>query len=254
MKGLYKTDGVVLRTRNLGEADKIVTLYTRTRGKVEAVARGSRRIRNRLLSSTQVFTYGRYLIFEGKSLDNLAQGEILVSFQSLREDLEKMAASMYICELVDQFTEVGEPNDATFTLIRNTLNMIDEGQINLGLRAFELVFVKQLGYQPQLSTCLNCNGAVEGDIYFSREGGIVCSSCKNQMAPVRHLGRGTLALIRRILEWDLNRLGILHPSQRSLVELEQCMRDYLDYRLSRPLRSLEFMLTLQEFGHTEVKE
>ncbi|NMB38223.1 MAG: DNA repair protein RecO [Firmicutes bacterium] len=254
MNGLYKTGGLVLRTRNLGEADKIVTLYTKKRGKIEAVARGSRRIRNRLLGSTQVFTYGQYLIFEGRSLDTIAQGEIVFSFQSLRDDLEKMAAAMYICELVDVFTEVDVPNDATFTLIYNTLRMIDERQIKFALRTFELIFIKQLGYQPQLSTCLNCGNTVENDVYFSREGGIVCHNCRAKMAPVRKLNKGTLELIKRILEWDWSRIGILHPSDQSLAELELCMRDYLDYRLDRPLRSLEFIHTLKEFDHSEVKD
>lgn len=254
MNGLYKTDGVVLRTRNLGEADKIVTLYTKTRGKIEAVARGSRRIRNRLLGSTQLFTYGRYLVFEGRSLDTIAQGEIVFSFQSLRDDLEKMAAGMYVCELIDVFTEVGEPNNATFQLINNTLRMIDQSQIKFALRAFELLFIKQLGYQPQLSKCLNCSSTVENHVYFSREGGIVCDKCKAEMAPVRQLNKGTLELIKRILEWDWSRIGILHPSDQSLAELELCMRDYLDYRLDRPLRSLEFIHTLKEFSHAEVKD
>ncbi len=74
------------------------------------------------------------------------------------------------------------------------------------------------------------------------------------MAPVRQLNKGTLELIKRILEWDWSRIGILHPSDQSLAELELCMRDYLDYRLDRPLRSLEFIHTLKEFSHAEVKD
>jgi len=69
---LYKTEGIVIRTRNLGEADRIITLYTRDRGKVEGVARGSRRARSRLMGATQLFTYGHYLMYSGRSLDTMS--------------------------------------------------------------------------------------------------------------------------------------------------------------------------------------
>lgn len=247
---LYKTDGIVLRTRNLGEADKIVTVYTKTKGKIAAVARGARRIRNRLLSSTQVFTYGRYLIFEGKSLDTLSQGEIIFSYQSLRDDLEKMAAAMYVCELIDVFLEVGEANGATFSSLRNTLKLIDQGQIDKALRGFELKFVQQQGYEPQLTACINCGSFVEGAgaVYFSREGGVVCSNCKTKFTPLQRLNKGTVELIKRILQWDWPRLGVLQPSAQNLSEIEKCMREYLDYRLEKPMRSIDFMRTLKEFS------
>ncbi len=249
---MYKTEGVVLRTRNLGEADKIVTIFTKTRGKVVASARGARRTRNRLLGSTQVFTLGRYLIFEGKSLDILSQGEIINSFQSLREDLDKMAASMYVCELVDTFVEEAEANPATFALICNTLRTIDSGILKFAIRIFELKFMQQLGYQPQLASCINC-GDVKDKVYFSREGGVVCQKCRPEMDYTRSISQGSLALAQRILEWDWSRISILRPTSQSMREIELCMRDYIDYRLDRPMRSLDFIQTLQDFPDSEVK-
>jgi DNA repair protein RecO (recombination protein O) len=249
---LYKTEGVIVRTRNLGEADKIVTMYTSARGKIVAVARGARRTRNRLLGVTQVFTHGRYLMFEGKSMDTLSQGEIIHSFQEIRDDLEKMAAAMYICELVDAFVEVEEANQETFDLISNTLRMIETGVVKFALRVFELKIMQQLGYEPQLQTCTHCGGSVAEQVMFSREGGAVCESCKHKAAPVHVISKGTRALISRILEWDWSRLTILRPSSQSLEELESCMRAYIDYRLDKPMRSLEFMHTLNDFPDSEV--
>lgn len=241
-----------MRTRNLGEADKIVTVYTSARGKVVAVARGARRTRNRLLGVTQVFTHGRYLMFEGKSMDTLSQGEIIHSFQAVRDDLEKMAAAMYVCELVDVFVEVEEANQETFELLSNTLRMIETGVVKFALRVFELKFMQQLGYQPQLERCVSCGGSVADQILFSREGGMVCDLCKHKVAPVHVVSKGTSALISRILEWDWSRLTILHPSNHSLEELESCMRSYIDYRLDKPMRSLEFIHTLNDFPDSEV--
>lgn len=244
---MFKTEGIVLRTRNLNESDKVVTLYTKSHGKVVAAARGARRIRNRLLGPTQVFTYGKFLIFEGKSLDTLSQGEISNSFQDLRDDLEKMAAAMYICELVDVFNEPGEANPTIFTLIYSTLIMLSKDQGDFALRAFELKLAQSLGYEPQLNQCISCSNPMKDKIYFSREGGVVCGECRGMIGPTRFLSRGTWELAKRILEWEAAKIGILHPSAISLEELELCMRDYLDYRLDKPLRSLDFLHTLKQF-------
>lgn len=244
---LYKTEGIVLRTRNLGEADKIVTLYTRARGKIRATARGARRTRNRLLGPTQVFTYGRYLLFEGNSLDTLSQGEIINSFQSLRDDLEKMAAAMYICELVDVLVEIEETNEALFQLISNTLAMIDTKAIPLALRGFELKFMQLLGYEPQLAQCISCGCQILDETWFSSHGGIVCNQCRDKVGQVTQISKGTLALANRILKWDWSRLSILRPNPQNLTELETCMRAYIDYRLDQPLRSLDFISELKDF-------
>lgn len=251
---MFKSEGFILRTRNLGEADKIVTIYTKTAGKVVAVARGSRRIRNRLMGCTQVFTLGRYLIFEGKNLDTLSQGEIMTSFQSIRDDLEKMAGAMYVTELVDVFTEENGPNQEIFTLIWNTLKMIDNGEIGLALRRFELRFMQEHGYQPQLDSCINCDEELTQKIYFSREGGTVCEKCRVQMMPAKSISKGSVELAKRLLEWDSSRVSILHPSVQNLSELESCLRDYLDYRIDKPLRSLDFLQTLKTFPDPEVEK
>ncbi len=244
---MYKTEGIVLRTRNLGEADKVVTLYTKTHGKVAAAARGSRRVRNRLLGVTQIFTHGRYLLFEGKSLDSLSQGEILHSFQPLRDDLDTMAQAMYITELVDVFVEESEPHVEIFHLLLQTLQSHTEDLFVLAVRAFELRLMAHLGYQPQLELCLNCGCMPEQELVFSREGGILCSDCRTEYPQALPLSRGTWQLMQRLLFSDWRRLFVLRPSPQHLQELQACLRQYIDFRLERPLRSLGFLTDLQVF-------
>ena len=114
--GLYHCEGIVLRTRLFGEADRIVTLLTKEKGKIEAVARGVRRPRNRLVGVTQQFSYLRGLIFTGKDLDQLSQAELIKSFAPLRDDLLKMAYATWWAELLDTFLPVAEVNTEIFLL------------------------------------------------------------------------------------------------------------------------------------------
>jgi DNA repair protein RecO (recombination protein O) len=161
----------VLRIRNLGEADRIVTLYTRQRGKLNAVARGARRIRNRLLSPTQVFTHGRYLIFPGKGLHNLSQAEIVHSGQALRDDLEKFAYASYVTELLDSLTAEEDPTDQIFPLLAATLSMGETGRFKLAARTFEIRLMRELGYEPELYHCLVCREQLRSNVFFTEQGG-----------------------------------------------------------------------------------
>lgn len=241
----WKTEGIVLRTRNLGEADRIVTIYTKEKGKLNATARGARRIRNRLLSPTQLFTHGRYLIFPGKGLHNISQADIIRSGQPLREDLEKMASAAYVTELVDALTPEEDPSDGIFPLLAGTLALGEEGRFDLAVRAFEIRLMGELGYTPELYQCLNCRAVLQNKVYFSDQGGTVCPDCVHNFPGAQLLTNGTWELMKRLQEWELNRLSILHPAPNNIEEMRRVMRKYVDFRLEYPLKSLDFLETLQ---------
>ncbi len=241
----WRTEGIVLRVRNLGEADRLVTLYTKERGKLSATARGARRIRNRLLSPTQVFTHGRYLIFKGKNLHNIGQAEIIHSRQALREDLDKMAYASYVTELVDALTAEEDPTDTLFPLLAGTLSLGEKGRFDLAVRAFEIRLMRELGYEPELYRCVNCRVELEDGIFFTERGGTVCPRCVNQFPGSNALTKGTWELMKRLLEWDFSRLNILHPAANNIEEIRRLMRKYVDFRLEYPLKSLDFLETLQ---------
>lgn len=241
----WRTEGIVLRVRNLGEADRLVTLYTKERGKLNTVARGARRIRNRLLSPTQVFTHGRYLIFPGKGLHNLSQADIIHSGQIIRDDLDKFAYASYLTELLDASTPEEDPTDSIFPLLAGTLSLGEKGRFPLAIRAFEIRLMRELGYEPQLYQCLNCRETLQNQLFFTEHGGAVCPKCVGHFPGIKPLTNGTWELMKRLLEWDFSRLGILHPASSNTEEMRLLMRKYLDFRLEYPLKSLDFLETLQ---------
>lgn len=241
----WKTEGIVIRTRNLGEADRIVTIYTKERGKLNATARGARRIRNRLLSPTQLFTHGRYLIYPGKGLHNINQADIINSGQPLREDLEKMAYASYAAELLDSLTPEEDPSDRIFSLLAGTLSLGEKGRFDLAIRAFEVRLMGELGYAPELYQCLQCRADLQNKVFFSEQGGTVCPNCVSGFPVVKPLTNGTWELMKRLQEWDLSRISILHPASNNIEEMRLVMRKYVDFRLEYPLKSLNFLETLQ---------
>lgn len=246
---LYKDEGVVIRTRNLGEADRIITLFTRDRGKVEGVARGSRRTRSRLLGGTQLFTLGRYLIYGGKSLDTISQAEIKRSFARLREELVLMTYASYIAELVDLAVEPGEPSEALFQLIVDALGHLESGtDPDLVLRWVDLRLMAVLGYRPELDVCVSC-GEVPQEARFSfREGGLLCSACAGADASAVPVRRSTVEFVRRLLVTGADRLNVLRPSASELERMERVTRPFVDFRLPRPLKTVAFLSSIKDLA------
>lgn len=241
----WRLEGIVIRVRNLGEADRIVTVYTREKGKLQAVARGARRIRNRLLSPTQAFTLGRYLIFPSKSLHNLSQAEIIHSGQGLRDDLEKFAYASYVAELLDALTPEEDPAPEVFALLAGTLSLGERGRFALAVRAFELKLMAALGFQPELYHCLVCREELKTNVHFTPQGGTLCAKCAPEVPDSMGISNGTWELLKRLLEWELSKLTVLQPAANHSEELRRVMRKYLDFRLEYPLKSLDFLETLE---------
>lgn len=248
---LYRLEAVVLYHRYLGEADKIVTLYSRERGKVRAVARGARRPRNRLLAGTQPYSHSDFLLFSGKGLDTISQCELKESFYTLREDLQRMAAAAYVAELYDLLIEEGEKNEGLFFLLLSTLHLLTDGEdIDLALRYFELRFLSLLGYQPQLTQCVHCGGPIEGRaLRFSGQlGGVLCPDCWGQDGRAVSLCQGTLEMLKRFLTMTPRTLRVLGAAPAVRRELERVFRICLEYRLPRELKSRRFLALVQGEG------
>jgi len=117
----------VLRVRDFGEADRILTILSDTDGKFDAVARGARRPRSRLVGVTQQFSRGNMLLFRGRSLDTLNTFELLSSYANLSLDVEKMAYASYVAELVDLMTGERQLNELLYALVVSTFEALDAG-------------------------------------------------------------------------------------------------------------------------------
>ncbi|NLM94359.1 MAG: DNA repair protein RecO [Firmicutes bacterium] len=243
----YRSEAIVLRTWDLGEADKALTLYTKDEGKIRAAGRGARRMRSRLLAVCQPFVHGRYLFFRGKGMDTIAQGELINSYRGLREELDRMAAAAYLAELVDVLVEERDPQEELFRLLSDSFDfMVEHGPTALLLRFFELQLMNLLGYRPRLADCAVCGTQQYVDPRFSAaKGGLLCGTCAGEDPAALKISPGAWESLRCLLAGRMTLVGRLRPSPAVAAELEAVLRGYVDYRLARPLKSLEFLQTLQ---------
>ena len=255
-----RDEGLVLRTRDLGEADKVVTLLTREHGKLRAAARGSRRARSNLLPVTQPFAYGQYLVFQNRSLHNLSQGQLVRPFRRLREELVAMAYATYLAELADAGLAEEEPHPDAFQCLLAAFDLLEKGdhQPEIVAHWYELNMLGILGYEPELSACVTCRNPVftadSGDrraaipavMFNIEEGGCVCTSCAHSTGKARRLSPAVYKSLLYLSGATPERLADLRLVAADMASLSNLLTDYIEYRLEKRLHSLEFIRSLQE--------
>jgi DNA repair protein RecO (recombination protein O) len=240
---LYRVSAVVLRQRDLGEADRIVVLYTPHRGKLSAVAKGVKRPRSKLAGGLQLFTQAEILLAVGRTLEVITQVRPVEAYYRLRTDMARFAHASYAVELLDVLTEERAPDPDLFALLVAVLHGLDqESDPATLLRGFELQLLTRLGYGPELETCVSCGTEVEGGRagFATSEGGVVCARCLGA------LGLGTISANALRAMRDLVRMTPEQLTRRKLSraageELARIMRPFVDYQLPRRLRSAEFL-------------
>ena len=123
----YRAQGVVLRHVEVGEADRILTIYTLEYGKLQAIAKGIRKLRSRKAGHLEPFSRVELMLAKGRNLDVISQAEAQSTYENLRADLKLIAYGAYVIELLDRFTYEEGENRPLFNLLIDTLNRLDEG-------------------------------------------------------------------------------------------------------------------------------
>lgn len=239
---LYKTEAVVLRHRDYGEADKILTLFGREEGKIQAIARGARRTRSRLAGASLQFTVARYLLYRGKSLDTVSQCEVSEPFAGLRSDLARMAYASYMAELLDELIKDRDPHPEAYDLFLAGLRQLEAGVAHPDTvrHLFEFHLLDLAGFRPELDQCVSCNAPLEERVRLSPAlGGLVCGGCAAPDAvPV---GPGTVQTMRALANFDMRRAAVLRLPAPVRDELDRASRSYISHILERQLKSLPFL-------------
>ena len=245
---VYKTEAIVLRRTNLGEADKILTLYTPNEGKIRAVAKGVRRPTSRLGGHVELLTHCSLMLARGRNLDIVSQGETINSFSPLRRDLWRISCALYLAELVDAFAAENVENRPVFALLLDALHWLGRARhTELVLRYFELHLLSHLGYRPQLQQCLNCKAALEptANFFSASGGGILCPNCADTEPVTRPISVNALKVLRFLQNSDLASSQRLRLRPDLSQELERLLTEYIRYLLERELKSTEFMQRLK---------
>lgn len=242
----FNEDGIVIRVQNTGEANRIVTVLTRSRGMIRAFAMGARSTKSSLQSGTSLFAYCSFLFDEKKDVFTIREAEIKNIFFDLRNSIEALTLAQYFCEAASKTVPEDSSGEEFLRLLLNSLHYLCTGQISfMQLKAiFELRLASASGYMPNLVACDTCGEYETDTMYFdTAKGKLFCAEC-GKLMNLPSIPLPVIKAMRHIVFSDFEKIFSFTISPELLGILSNCTETYLLYCTNERFALLDFYRTL----------
>jgi DNA repair protein RecO (recombination protein O) len=235
---LYRDQAIVIRTQKLGEADRIITLFSREHGRIRAVAKGVRRTKSKFGARLEPASFVDIQLYTGKTFDVVTQVEGIENYgDSISHDYQKWTIASSILEAAERFSaNEGEPALQQFLLLLGALKALahESHDPSLILDAYLLRSLSVAGYAPSMTICSRCDKPGPHKYFSLVGGGSVCADCKPSASATPHVE--TLQLMSDLLTGDWASADASELRHRR--EASGLIAAYLQWHLERGLRSL----------------
>lgn len=231
----YRTQGFILKKEDRGEADQLLTIYTKDFGKLEILGRAIRKISSKLRSSAEIFYLSEIEFIEGKTYKTLTDAILIDKFENIRRDLGKLKIAYQISEVFDSLIRGQEKDDNIWNLLINTFGELSNQKLKIKNQLIYYYFLWKLfsflGYRPQLSNCFFCQKRLSlGKLYFNfKEGGILCPICFKKIKKGKLISPELIKILRFILEKDWPEVKKLKIDIFHLKDLKKISDSYLSF-------------------------
>lgn len=273
MPNTYTTTALVLKRRDWGDHDRLFCLYTKDYGKIDVIAKGTKKISSKLNSYMEPFYLIKVMIAKGKKIDRLCNCDLIKPYQNLRSDCNLLGFYLinYLTEINDGLIH-GQISDVQkFDLLINTLEVLDEefrksatsaDNPSRGLRmtasadsldkqklfflanVYVYKLMNLLGYQPEIKRCLHCHKGIllTKNVFDFAQGGIICEECKKVclIEDYIYISDGVIKLLQLADEKDLEDLINLKIKQEDLTQFNQVIYKLILTNMERPVKSIDF--------------
>jgi DNA repair protein RecO (recombination protein O) len=240
----FRTSAIILKRRDFGEADRMLTIITPRHGKLDVLAKGARKINSHKTGHVELFTRAEMLIHTGRDFGLVAQAEMTTPHVAF-ENLTRGAYAAYTSELLDRFSESGEEDTSMlFTLMDETLTRIaEDSDPRLAVRYFEIRLLDLVGYRPELNVCVIGREAIEPvDQFFSHvQGGVICPQHAGRASAAQSIPVTTLKLLRYMQRSPYQQVKALDVTPALHDDAERILLGYVTYILERRLQSPDFI-------------
>jgi DNA repair protein RecO (recombination protein O) len=246
----FRTPTLILKRRDFGEADRLLTLLTPKHGKIDAIAKGARKPASTKTGHVELFTYADMLINRGRDLDIVSQAEMIQPYLEIREDLQRGAYANYAAELVDRFTATGEDDlNRIFMLVNETFaRLCIDDDPRLAIRYYEMRLLDLVGFKPELQECvISREMVVPEDQYFSyAEGGVVIPKYAHHSQGLTPISMTALKLMRHMQRSSYPQVKSLKVPLYVHDEVERILLGYITFILERKLQSVDFIRRIRK--------
>lgn len=239
---LEKIEGIIIKSIDYGETNKIVTIFSKKIGKFAAMARGAKKPRSRMAAVTQPFILGQFFVYINRGLSTIQQGEMIDSFRPIRVDIEKTAYTAYLIELTEKLLDEKTPAPYLYEQLLYTMRRIaayDEYRVPVMM--YELKAFHKGGFQPTLTHCIRC-GNTDGSFSFSiAEGGLLCNRCRMLDEGSIPLSTVQVKLLQLFQSVGIDKVGDISVKQENIQLLRQILDAYYDRYGGYHLKSKKFL-------------
>lgn len=246
---LYRCEAIVLARMDFGEADRILTLYSRQRGKLRVIAKGARRPLSRLGPHLEYFSRSRLMLAKGRELDVVTGAETADAYLGIRDDLDAFGHASHMVEILSRLTQDRQENQAVFDLLANSLRLLADGLDPFHVtRHYEWALLTLLGFRPELYGCVECRAplAAVPHPFAVDAGGFLCDMCRARAPGARAVGVEAQKYLRALDRGGLAATVRLRVDDPLRAELESLLSAYVRQIAERDLGSLRVLRELHE--------
>lgn len=274
----FRTNGIVIKRFNFGEADRILTILTDRLGKVSAMAKGVRKIKSKMAGSLEPYMLVDLQLHEGKTFYIVTAAAITEVFKNIHSDIKKTAQAYFVGELIDKFLAENQKAEVIFEISREVLRKIDsyqnshceelvtkqsikkdcrasspfckkgwmarnDRQDNFLISAYELKIIEAAGFKPELYSCLHCKEKLSAGANFwdHIEGGVICRTCEQKFHHGTEISDEAIKALRFIEQNDFSKIDKLKLNRNIEREVDKILSEYIKNVLERDLKSRKFL-------------
>lgn len=238
----FTTEAIVLGTKNWGDADKIIQLFSRERGKLCASAFGCRRPKSPLAGPLQMFQVLDITLSEGERVDTVRQASVKKRFPMMSSDLNAMAYGAFIAELTLEMMPEDEPQEAVYDWLLNILAVCGEKNPRIVALAAGWQLLPLAGVGPKYDVCAHCRTAIEGNAFFDAvEGGALCPVCAESIQHKRPYPEAVRGFLQLLAELDFGNPPSFHVKKDELLGAESLLLYTIDELIGKRLKSVSFL-------------
>jgi len=248
MKKIVK--GIVIREVYVNDNDRIVHILTDKIGVISAIAKNSRNIKNRLVTSTSLLSYSEFSLYKRKDMYIIDNADTIKCFHKLRDNIESISLAMYFCQIAD-FALNDYDDEKFIRLILNSLYIIEENRMSLEQIKFiyEMKFMCFSGYTPDFSGCGVCGEDNEEVFYFDLlSGNLKCVKCKPKIinTHIIELNVTLLKSIIHVITSDLKQVFSFKIKESTAKNLSYVSENFLLVHIDKHFGTLDFYKTMKD--------
>lgn len=234
----YKYTGIILNKKDIGETDRIYSIYTLEQGKISAIARGVRKAQSKLAGHLENFYLIDLTVMKNRGMGNIASSIVENNFKNLKNDLDSLERVFKVTKTLNRLINDQEKDTDTFFLFLEYLTALDKSgddsdeiQKNLITQGFIFKFLDSLGYKIEINRCVKCEGKLSKNRNFfdCSYGGVVCENCAMGAPSILPISNNAIKIIRIFFQNKIGNLSKLKINKRESKELEHISRTFIKW-------------------------